>query len=691
MKNPMKDLWLDESTVQQITGWSVRTLLRKAKHSIKWRYRPGKEKGKNGRRVREFHAGWLPAAAQQKFAQLLQARMAARNLDAPLSLVPDAESKNKQCTLFPIPPKIPAERRAALPAAQREQADERLQIITPLFHFRDRTNGHKPTFRCQDGKTISSLDELAAYVAGQRGISPRTVWRYYTRFKALGYVGLADEPHRNKGESKFFAQHPEIAAVVENKYLIEGLSVQLCYEAVKIRYGAKAPGRETVRRFLKTLPAPIVKLGRQGERTWTEDCAPYIIRDPESVRANQVWVADHGVHDCWCRNDGYFPSVPANAAIRPWMTGILDMRTRKAVGATWCATPSSRTIGTAMREGLLRFGAPDIFLADHGKDFLKIGRIDFSPETIGVLHRLGIKAQHCLPKHPQSKLIERFFGTLRTRFDMTWRPFYCGSKPSNRPDECAEVLREHAALLKAGRGDSSPLPPASQFVREARWWVEIAYNNEFRHSGRGMGDRSPNEVFDELLPPDARRPVNEGDLDVLLWERQKRKVGEGGCLELFGTKYEPADQESGSRLFLEITRDILVCCDPNNLGSAVALDLDGRYIGRLRSQKLLAHGPASIEDVKASLKLRRRYLRATRECLALVGYAAANVGDMTEAERRRMRAGIAPQRASASPLQLPAALPVHVTTAAEPAYIDQIVEEFREYMQPGEPDNGTES
>lgn len=705
MRSAARSVWLDQRTVEQVTGWSVRTILSKAKsNKLRWRYRPGLERGRNGRRVREFCAWSLPAEAQAKFGQFIQARMAARKPEEPLSLVPDAASHNSQITLFPLAPKFPARQRTALPPEQREQADHRLEVIKALLDFKQRTNGHRPTFRCQDGRNIRTLAELAGYVAEQRETSPATVWRWYCRFQKLGYPGLADEPRRDKGESRFFAAHPEIAALARQKYLNERLSVQLVYETIKARCNGDTPGYSTVLHFLKTLPGPIVTLARDGERAFGEKCAPFLCRDFGSIRPNQVWVSDHGVHDVWVRNDEYFPGVPTNAAIRVWLTAIEDMRTRKIVGATWCATPSSHTIGSALRQALLRYGAPETFYMDNGKEFLKVGRIDFSPETLGILHRLDIKPQYCLPKHPQSKLIESWFRTVRTRFDMTYRPFWCGNKPSNRPDECAEVLKEHEALVKAGRGERSPLLPASQFVREARFFVEQQYNAEFRHSGRGMSDRRPNEVFDELLPADARRPVDASTLDVLLWDREKRTVSEGGCIELFGTRYEPADQESGSTLFLEIGHAIMVCCDPDNLGEAVALDLDGHFLGRLRSQKLIAHGPTSHQDIKASMVLRRRLLRATRECLDLVGFHAASVGDMTETQRRRLRAGEAPRRAGLSPRQLPA----RGASSAQPAYIDDVVAEFAPLMQDDnrdtytgdlvdevaalmEDDNGTES
>ena len=123
--------------------------------------------------------------------------------------------------------------------------------------------------------------------------------------------------------------------------------------------------------------------------------------------------------------------------------------------------------------------------------------------------------------------------------------------------------------------------------------------------------RTPDEVFNELLLPGQRRLIESPEvLYALFWDRQRRKVSEGGCVQLYGERYEPADGESLAKLFLEIERDVLVACDPANLGEAIALDLDGRFLGRLRAQKLITRGPVSQEDIRASMRIRRTARKA---------------------------------------------------------------------------------
>ena len=389
---------------------------------------------------------------------------------------------------------------------------------------------------------------------------------------------------------------------------------------------------------------------------------------------NQIWVSDHGQHDVWVRND-LFSGVSANAAVRPWLTAVIDMRSRKIVGTAWSANPSSHTISSALRVAIENSGIPQTLVIDNGKDYEKIGRIDFSPECSGVLVRLGIQPHYCLPRHPQSKLIESWFGTVRKRFDCLW-PSYCGSSPTERPEPCIDTLKEHQAFLK-GKRKSSPLPLASELIATARQWIE-EYNSQHGHGGRGMGGRTPDEVFAELLLHGQRRLIESPEvLYALFWDRQRRKVSEGGCVQLYGERYEPADRESLAKLFLEIERNVIVACDPANLGEGIALDLDGRFLGRLKAQKLISRGPVSHEDIRASMRIRRTARKAINDYVTGLSRIRARTGDRAEIAHLQARAEM-PEKKYSPPLTTTLIRPQDLQTAANPDFIDDIVRELTE-------------
>jgi Mu transposase, C-terminal len=167
-------------------------------------------------------------------------------------------------------------------------------------------------------------------------------------------------------------------------------------------------------------------------------------------------------------------------------------------------------------------------------------------------------------------------------------------------------------------------------------------------------------------------------LYVLFWDRQRRRVSEGGCVQLYGERYEPADGESLAKLFPEIERDVIVACDPANLGSAIALDLDGRFLGRLRAQKLIARGPVSQEDMRASMRIRRTARKAIADYVKGLSGIRARAGDRTEVDQLQHRAGISDQEQVLPPVPVTAMRKQDLQLSARPGFIEDIVRELSE-------------
>src|ERR1039457_4464132 len=665
------ETWLTLDRVVFLSGWSKRHIRRLVSVN-RIQTRDKRALCIPGRPAREYALSSLPVEAQLKF------------LKQPLLSGPDCtalalRSNLNQSNLFASLPEVTEPERLSFSARQNAQALRRLEAIAPLVEFSSRSRGSRPTFRTVAGVAVRSMNSLAGYLADQNHVSPRTLWNWYAQYRKLGYAGLVDRVRSDKGKSRFLKAHPAVRAYLENKYLGERLSIRLVYQALlrdlrNLELGCtRPPSYSAVRSYLQQLPRPLLILSREGERQFQERCEPYPLTDFESLVPNQIWVSDHGQHDVWVRND-LFSGVSTNAAVRPWLTAMIDMRSRKIVGTALSATPSSHTISSALRVGIESFGIPQILYVDNGKDYEKVGRIDFSPECSGVLVRLGIEGQYCLPRHPQSKLIESWFGTVRKRFDCLW-PSYCGAGPKDRPEQCAAALKEHQAFLK-GKRKNSPLPLASEFVATARQWI-AEYNSQHPHGGRAMRGRTPDEVFNELLLPGQKKLIEGPEvLYALFWDRQRRKVSEGGCVQLYGERYEPADGESMAKLFLEIERDVLVACDPANLGEAIALDLDGRFLGRLRAQKLITRGPVSHEDIRASMRIRRTARKAITDYVTGLSGIRARAGDCSEIAHLQDRAEMPPEKQSPPPPTLIRQQDLH--TAVRPDFIEDIVRELTE-------------
>jgi transposase InsO family protein len=665
----MERVWITVGEVTRLTGWHAQHARRLAREG-RLQSRPSERAQRNGRAEQEYALSSLPVGAQLKFLKQPL-------LSGPTCTALALHSDPSQTNLFASLPEITDPERLLFSPEQNAQAMKRLEAIAPLLEFSSHRKRSRPTFRTIGGLAIRSMNSLAGYVADQHRVSTRTLWNWYAQYKKLGYAGLIDRVRSDKGKSRFFEAHPGVRAFVESKYLRERLSVRLVYQAMLRDWrtfaqgNSRPPSYSAVRSYLAALPKPLLILSREGKRQFQERCEPYLLTDFDSLLPNQIWVSDHGQHDVWVRND-LFSGVSTNAAVRPWLTAVLDMRSRKVVGTAWSANPSSHTISSALRIGIADFGIPQVLYVDNGKDFEKIGRVDFSPECSGVLIRLGIQPKYCLPGHPQSKLIESWFGTVRKRFDCLW-PSYCGPGPKDRPEQCTIALAEHQAFLK-GKRKNSPLPLASEFIVTARQWVE-EYNSQHSHGGRGMKGRTPDEVFNELLVPGQRRLIESPEvLYALFWDRQRRKVSEGGCVQLYGERYEPTDGESLAKLFLEIERDVMVACDPANLGEAIALDLDGRFLGRLRAQKLITRGPVSHEDIRASMRIRRTARKAIADYVTGLSGIRSRAGDKTEVAHLQGRADM-PEQQNPRPRVMRAQ---DLQTSAGPDFIDDIVRELTE-------------
>jgi hypothetical protein len=646
--------WISRAEVQQLTGWARSTVfLKQSKGELK--SRPVKASG-NGKQVLEYDASSLPADAQLKLMQLKMSSQALVPVNKSVSITavatlpsPDSDQVTRALSSFS--------------ADEQMQARERLEAIKYMIDFVNKTNGHKPLFKGISGEDFTSLSAVAKHIASVTAYSERNVWRWWKRYIAPGGVSnLIDGARSDQGKSRFFHEHREAAAFAQNKYLNEKrLSVTLIHEELlrewprlRAHQDAQAPDYKTLRTYLQREIAPLVKIvARGGERAYNEKAAPFIIRNIEAKSVNEYWISDHMLHDVWVRNDGWFGELDRNEAFRPYLTCIVDMKSRRVVGTAWCVNPSSNTISSALQLAMRKFGKPQCFYVDNGKDFKRLAKdapaLPVPSEdankvmfNLGVLVRLGIHPQHCLPLHPQSKQIESFFHTLHQRFDVRWGDAYAGISPKDRPEECDAILAEHKRLMKQGRGDESQLPLASEFIENACYYLD-EFNSTHRHSGQGMRMRTPNQVFDAELPLEKRQPVDIRSIAPLFWNYQERTVREGGCIDLYNTRYEPADGDSAAGMMLRVTAKVRIACDPLNLGEAVAFDDTGRFLGHLRSQQMLVHGATSEEDIKASMRARRTYFRAVKTYQSTLERSRAAAGDLTTLEslkRRALSAGV---------------------------------------------------
>ena len=291
-------------------------------------------------------------------------------------------------------------------------------------------------------------------------------------------------------------------------------------KAVEERWAVCSLGK--ARKFLNRIPLAVRVHARLGDEAYKNLCEGYHNRDWEAVRSNERWESDHHRLDLWVRVGESVDQKTGEVKyrnVRLWITVWFDEASRKVVAwIIYVGDPCTDMILLAFRRGVKEHGVPESVWVDNGRDydsFALHGRTKKQRRSrkaaaeefvFGTFALAGVKAHNVLPFSAQSKLVERFFGTMEAQFCRLFPDAYCGNTPGNRP----EGLQERLAAGKA---------PTLEEVQEAfGQWVENIYNSG-EHLGEGMNGRSPNQVFAEKLT--VKRTAPDDLLDLFLLKHSK--------------------------------------------------------------------------------------------------------------------------------------------------------------------------
>jgi putative transposase len=674
----MTEIWLNHEELlglaKGLRGWSERNL-RTLVNKRELKTRITRTRSRNGRRMREYLLESLPYEIRAKLAE--RAATAAVRLVTPvLASHADLVPLRARASVLNAPRIVLSDPK------DQEQAAYRLSVITPLLEFRALIKSDRAIWLRDRGLPVMNVEAFAEHLAldqqklGKRCSRP-TLFDWMDRFKREGFPGLADRVRADKGQSRWFKQHPQAAILAAYLHLNERQSVTFVHEQLHLNAGQlglqtdELPSHETVRIFLAQQISPAMKaLAREGQREYRERMAPYLRRMYTDIFANQVWVGDTAILDIECQND-VFSEIADFAPLRLRVTAFEDFRSRKFIAATFSVEGSSISISAALLRGILRFGLPEMIYVDNGKDYKKVAKgaasgfelvsdSDIQPLVDkGLLARLGIGVTHCIPRHPQSKHVERMFRTMHMRFDAV-HSTYTGGSPATRPESTELAMMHHRRLLKKGRADLSRHPYASHIVAGCLSWIE-EYNSR-PHQGEGMEGMSPNEVFAACLNP-KQRPTPEQQQLAMLMAEYKECTVDSCAVRLNRRRYMPRNEDRAAwgAMHEQNERRVLVAYNPTDPEFAVALDLDGHYLAWLVMEQLVRFAPndAAVQrQIGESMEIRRGLERVTKQTLQTIEIAARANGAKSAEEMLYDR------------LQLPAAAGeaiTHLTPRLAPA------------------------
>jgi putative transposase len=238
---------------------------------------------------------------------------------------------------------------------------------------------------------------------------------------------------------------------------------------------------------------------------------------------------------------------------------------------------------------------------------------------------LDIRVSFAIPYHPQAKgRIERWFDTVDQQLSKTVAT-YCGKDPARRREDIKEVLENQKVIREAY--------DLENFAKIAGEYIDTY--NRTAHSGEGMGNRSPQEVF-ELRS--SRRVLTQGVAELLcrVWSKELI-VGKNGVKvkEMWYGQYN-------LDLLVHQGKKVRAAYNPDDMRTVYVYDAKTlRLITTAEQNHLAAYGKAvNEEELRDAMRQKSKAVRFLR------GYSDAQLTagmDLTSLTIRAMQDAARPE------------------------------------------------
>jgi len=488
---------------------------------------------------------------------------------------------------------VNAEELANISTYKRDEAVRRLGIIQQFNQF---SRQHK----------LTTNEAMDLFIAGSRGLTRTTLYRWLKNFRMQGLLGLVDMRGGGRFDNEIIDE--EAFEFFKSLFLTQQqLPLKTCWRNTSYinksqKRGWKIPPLPVMYRVVKDrIPLPAIVLHREGLAAYEAKCAPYIEIDPDSIEPNQVWVGDHSQFNCVIRHQ--------NEWIRPWMTVWQDLKSRMIVGWYISVIPNQTTILLSMKRAIEKFGPPESVKIDNGKDYdselftgvtkqarLSKGYLD-EKMMAGIYAMMDVSVSFAIPYNAKAKRIERLFATIDSQFTATF-DLYCGKDTKRKPEDLVEKLKDPGTIHKGISFEKFESLFAS--------YVEVYNVNA--HSAKDMEEQSPIEVFQSRR---IHRILVPGVVDLLMrvWSRELM-VGKNG-VQFKGIYYGQYNRE----LLIHQGRKVRLTYDPDDLRKAYIYDAATLKLITIAEQnQLINYGTAVKEEsLRNAMREKRRVLRVAKD------------------------------------------------------------------------------
>ncbi len=287
-------------------------------------------------------------------------------------------------------------------------------------------------------------------------VSRATLYGWFKARAESGVVALAPVPPREAqpipaGFSDFLRHYARptkpTVADAHAEYL----------RAAQAAEGAQAMtlSLDQVRRILRDRLNSIERnVGREGLLT-LRSRLPYVARTTDGMLPTTIYSADGKTFDAEVADP--VTKLP----IRPEITTVIDVVTRKFVGTSFGRAENQRSVAEALRNACVAHGIPAIFYVDRGPGYRNEA---LDADVAGLMGRLGITKMHAAPYGSQAKgRIERPNATVWDRLARRF-PTYIGA---DMDKEAGQNIHKTTRREIREFGQSRHLPPWEEFVAKA--------------------------------------------------------------------------------------------------------------------------------------------------------------------------------------------------------------------------------
>lgn len=434
-----------------------------------------------------------------------------------------------------------------------------------------------------------------------RQFTVRMLYRKKKVLKELGDCALADG--RGKHDSHKKAVPTPVFDIFEYYYLDESLpSVAECIRLTglqlekegKTEFLPLASENAFDREIRRSIPVPVLKYFRLGEKAFKDACAPYIKRTYGDLHSNDIWVCDNHTFDIFV-DDGEHKKP-----IRVYLTGFLDVRSRKMVGWYVTDAPCSDATLQALRRGIEKYGIPKRILSDNGREFLthdiggrgfrRDGRKEDEHRIPTILDNLQIEFRTAMVRNARAKIIERAFREVKECFSRLFEG-YTGGTIAERPERLKEMA-----------GKASNFTPYAEFCSYVDTYMDGWFNCQ-EHSGVGMGHRTRNRVYAEQLVEVRKASPEDLNLMMMRNTRMQTVKRDGVVLKLYGTE---VTFWSRDLTYDHIGEKVYFRYNPDDLSEVRVYDERDRFLCTAQQQTALSYF-ADKSEVAEKMKEQRQF------------------------------------------------------------------------------------